>query len=395
MKNVGIIAVCDFDKNPLGGEVFLLKNLLKEKCDEDLNIFLIGMSFDKNDVVGKWNKKIINGIEYDYLPITKVLKEKEKSKIPFRLRLVLGTIKYYKRICKKNLNSIYIHSAELIIPFLHEKAMNIIYHVHGDPRGTLKISRFPIFRGDLISKVYNKLIDLSMRKSDLIIWAADRSKNLYLENRNRSYCKYIDDKSVTIHSSFDNALTARDYKGSFKLDSNKRYLITVGRLSKVKRIDFIIESFYHLSKVYDDMVLIICGEGEEKTELFNKVKSLKISDKVMFVGNANREELAYFLSNSEVFLFASENEALSLVVLESLFMGTPVVTTDVGDVPIVVKCGVTGEVVYKYDEEEFNNAIIKILNLGKQFYKKNCMDTANEFSPRNMATKIYYNINKF
>lgn len=387
MKTVAVIAVCDFETMPMGGEVFLLNNLLKNK-PYNLDIKLIGMSFSKKDIVGKWNKKEINGIKYDFLPVCKVLIDKDRTKIPFRFRMVAGINKYYSKIKKEKIDIAYIHSSELVIPFINKKDIKLVYHVHGDPTQTLKISRFKLFRGNSWSKAYNYLVDLTINRSDKIIWAADRSKELYFSKRKNSNLEIIN-KSITIHSSFDDNMSINEKLDYIELNPDNRYLVTVGRLSKIKRIDFIIKSFYKVSEKYNDVKLIICGEGEERETLERLTEQLGLCRKVIFIGNANRQLLGYILSKSEVFVFASENEAMSLVVLESLYMGTPVVSTDVGDIALVVKEDISGEIVPLDYLESYDKAIEKVLNNGKKKYENNCKEIAKKFSPQNMAEKVY------
>ena len=385
MKNIAIIAVCDFINNPIGGEVFLLHNLLKNAPPKSINISLIGMSFNSKDKLGQWSKKNIDGILYDYLPVSKISKS---SILPYRLKVVLGIKKYFNLIKEKNINTIYIHSAELILPFLKKKNINVIYHIHGNPEVTLKISRFPLFRLSIFSKMYCSFINKTIKRSEIIVWAAEKNKKEYIIN-NPPLKDMIINKSITIHSSFDTSLKYKNFTNLYEFHSNKKYLITVGRLNKGKRIDFLLDVFHHLSKTHDNINFIICGDGEEKQNLANKAIELNISNKVTFMGAINRDKLGFLLCNSDLFVFASEYEALSLVVLESLYMGTPVVTTEVGDLPIIIQNNITGEVVSTNDKENFISAINKALTLGKEHYSQSCIATAENFSPEKMSNKIY------
>ena len=79
---------------------------------------------------------------------------------------------------------------------------------------------------------------------------------------------------------------------------------------------------------------------------------------------------------------------MSLVILESLYMGTPVVSTDVGDIPYAVKEGYTGKLVDSYNIEAYVAAVIEMLNLGKAVYSNNCKTMAMNFTPKKMAENI-------
>ena len=385
MKKVLVYAVCDYISQPNGGEVMLLNNFLSANKNNEIQYYLVGMSFSKEDTVGKWTKKSIGDREYFFLPVSQVLADKEKTHIPFRLRMVLGIKKHWKEISNIDTEYHYIHSAELGIAFWKKKNIKLVYHVHGDPCQTLKISRFPLFRMQIFTNLYWVFIAKTIKKSEKIIWAADRSKQLYLEQQPKMK-QEVDSKSITIHSSFDNKLIS-DKKSITPL-KNRYHLVTVGRLSRVKRIDFIIDVLAKLISENIDIDLIICGDGEERNSLEEKAKDLKLSDRVVFLGLTNRVQIATILSDSEVFVFASENEAMSLVVLESLYMGIPVVSTNVGDIPYVVKDGETGFIINGYKVDIFAEKIKEILERGKNFYSNKCKEIAFNYTPDKMAKSI-------
>lgn len=383
MKRVLVYAVCDYDRLPNGGEVMLLNSFLSANHSDKIKYYLVGMSFNKKDKVGIWQKKKIGETNYAFFPVTQVLKDKEKTIIPFRLRVMVGIRKYWSAINSVEADYHYIHEAELAIP-MWKKDIKIVYHGHGDPCQTLRISRFPLFRGEIFTKAYWRVISRTLKKSNKIIWAADRSKKLYIEQQ--PFMKEIvERKSCTIHSSFDTKLVVDPSR--LKLVSRK-HLITVGRLSRVKRIDFLLFVTKEIINRGWDIDFIICGDGEEMTSLKLLAEKLDIKDRVLFLGLCDRELIATALSQSDVFMFASENEAMSLVVLESLYMGTPVVSTDVGDIPYAVKDGITGYIVYEYDINKFADYVIHVLETGKQSYLSNCKSMAKDFSPEKMAGSI-------
>lgn len=78
-KKVGLIAICDFIDFPPGGEVSFLTSILKEWKYEDLEIDLIGMTHSLNENVGNWQKRSIGEKEYNFFPVFKEVREKEKQ----------------------------------------------------------------------------------------------------------------------------------------------------------------------------------------------------------------------------------------------------------------------------------------------------------------------------
>ena len=88
MKRVLVYAVCDYFSLPNGGEVMLLNNFLSANKSEMIEYYLVGMSFNESDKVGKWSDKKIGNLVYKFLPVSQVLADKEKTHVPFRLRMV-------------------------------------------------------------------------------------------------------------------------------------------------------------------------------------------------------------------------------------------------------------------------------------------------------------------
>ena len=385
MIKILVFSVCDFASLPNGGEVMLLNNFLSANQSEDLRYYLVGMTFDTNGRVGEWQSKRIGNNIYDFFPVTKVTVDKEKTHIPFRLRVALGIKKYWKKINDVSADYHYIHSAELAIPMWSKKNINVVYHMHGDPCQTLRISRFPIFRIKLFSALYWKVIERTVIESKKIIWAANRAKKLYLEQQ--PHMKHeVDSKSITVHSSFDTKLKVN--YDDFPELSDRKHLITVGRLSRVKRIDFILQVVSALVNDGLNVDLLVCGDGEEKNTLISLAKQLGIEKYVCFLGLTNRETTATALDVSEGFLFASENEAMSLVVLESLYMGTPVISTNVGDIEDAVLDGVTGYIVDSYNVALYASKVKTLLEKGKDSYTDACKRTALKYTPDKMAMEI-------
>lgn len=384
MIDVIVYAVCDYVSLPNGGEVMLLNNFLAADASQIINYHLVGMSFNEIDLIGHWQKKRIGEREYDFFPVTQVLADKENTHIPFRFRVTAGIKKYWGRINSIKSDYHYIHSAELAIP-LWNKDVNVVYHVHGDPCQTLRISRFPLFRGEFFTNQYWKIIEKTIRKSKKIVWAANRSEELYMQQQPHMR-KEVQSKSTTIHSSFDSKLEIDP--NSIPTISKRIHLATVGRLSRVKRIDFVIEVVAGLVHDGMDADLLICGDGEERDFLQEKAGICEIADRVLFLGTTDRKQTGTVLNEASAFVFASENEAMSLVVLESLYMGTPVISTNVGDINEVVRNGITGYIIDGYNIEDFKSKIQTVIREGKEHYSDNCRLISEQFTPERMARSI-------
>ncbi len=106
-----------------------------------------------------------------------------------------------------------------------------------------------------------------------------------------------------------------------RTEADKIKLIFVGRLVYQKGIDRIL----HLFKSSHNIELIVVGKGSFKNELLKKVKNLNVENKIKFLGEIiNPYSL---IAGSDYFILPSRWEGLPNSVLESLALGTPVLST--------------------------------------------------------------------
>ena len=103
-----------------------------------------------------------------------------------------------------------------------------------------------------------------------------------------------------------------------------RYLICVGRLEFMKRIDTVIDAF-SLLKDRKDCRLVIVGDGVARQALKTQVRKLGLLNSVTFTGNlVNPFPL---LKNASAFILASEFEGFSNSALEAMFCDVPLITS--------------------------------------------------------------------
>ena len=113
---------------------------------------------------------------------------------------------------------------------------------------------------------------------------------------------------------------------NFEFDTNKKYIISIGRLHAVKRMDDVIWAFYELQKEMDDVELIILGDGDQRDAITTLMMELAISKKVHIPGQVKNPY--NYLARSNVLLSASGFEGFSNVIVEALTLGVPVISTD-------------------------------------------------------------------
>jgi 1,2-diacylglycerol 3-alpha-glucosyltransferase len=138
---------------------------------------------------------------------------------------------------------------------------------------------------------------------------------------------------------------------------DKPVLLYVGRLDPEKRIDEIVKSVALAVKKVD-FQFIVAGRGVSKLNLEKLVQTLGIADRVLFTGFVPEEDLPYFYKLSRCFIIASIAELLSLVTLQAMASGLPVIAVNEGALSELVKDGENG---YLYEQGDLA-AIVKAIS---------------------------------
>ncbi len=76
---------------------------------------------------------------------------------------------------------------------------------------------------------------------------------------------------------------------------NKRYILTSENLIQTKGINYAIEAFAKIHKKYEDLVLVIVGQGQERENLKELARDKGIEDKVIFKGKVPHKELMQYM----------------------------------------------------------------------------------------------------
>lgn len=171
---------------------------------------------------------------------------------------------------------------------------------------------------------------LCMRLLDGIIFGNDIAENWYNFHYPtiRSIVFPIIQKEERIMSIFNNAQQiSEQYIKSFHL-VDKNILLFVGRLVKVKNLDFLIEVFSNYVQVNSNAVLILVGDGDKKGELMELAEQLNVKDNVIFAGRFENEELYAWYNIADYFILPSTSETFGAVVNESLIAGVPVICSE-------------------------------------------------------------------
>src|SRR4030042_4218350 len=122
---------------------------------------------------------------------------------------------------------------------------------------------------------------------------------------------------------------------------NLPLILYTGRLDPEKRVDFISRAMPQvLTKL--NCRLVITGEGKDRQKIQNLVKKLNLDEKVIFLGFLPEEDLQKIYNACDLYVIASTAELQSITTLEAIASGLPVVASNLGALPELVRDGENG-----------------------------------------------------
>ena len=150
-------------------------------------------------------------------------------------------------------------------------------------------------------------------------------------------------------------------QSSIKTNNN---LLYVGTIERRKGLIYLIRSLYLLKQKNLSFHCNIVGNIVEEdyfSELKINITKFHLENNISFCGRVNDTQLSEYYNSAFCFVFPSLLEGYGMVILEAMAYGLPVVTFNNSAMPFTVKNGENGLLVEDKNEEEFANAISKII----------------------------------
>lgn len=161
------------------------------------------------------------------------------------------------------------------------------------------------------------------------------------------------------YASYSKIFDPKKLRQELGLKENTRLVGTLGRLTFQKAHHFLIEAAKIVLEKRKDVEFLIAGEGPRLQFLEKMTDSYGISDQFHFVGF--RRDVINILRLLDVFVLCSIDEGLPIVLLEAMSVGVPVVTSDVGEMPNMLRNGYHAIIIKKGDIAALTTNIEKLL----------------------------------
>lgn len=338
--NIGIdITPAIYQRGVSRYTINLAKNLAKQN---DVSLSLFGSSFRQADYLKKVAKEILTNSKGEAKILSYPQKILEKM---WRLNLTPVSSQFKKLDV--------FHSWDWLQP--PDKNIPIVSTIHD-----LAILKFPETAHPDILKSHQKSWEkLKENKSHLIAVSRTTKKDIMEFLGFPSYMidvvyEALPEEFKKVSDSISDEI-ALNIKNRLKLD--RPYVLFVGTREPRKNLLKLIEAWQPLAKDYQ---LVIAGEeGWDKSEQ----KALSFKNQPRFLGRVTDEQLSILYTFASVFAYPSLYEGFGLPILESFYLGTPVLTSNNSGMAEVA--GNAAELIDPNSVDDITKGLEKILNESK------------------------------
>ena len=150
-------------------------------------------------------------------------------------------------------------------------------------------------------------------------------------------------------------------KRRFAIPTDRPVLLYVGRLDKEKRIDAVLRALPNILRV-TSAHLVLAGIGKEKQKLKELTEKLGIQKAVTFAGFVPDEDLQNIYRTADLFVAAGIAELQSIVTMEAMASGLPVVAVNAMALPELVHDGENGYLFSDGNSQMLAEKVIAILS---------------------------------
>lgn len=219
-----------------------------------------------------------------------------------------------------------------------------------------------IFRRRVKAQLYRIAFKLLYKHIDTFISSGTKSKEYFIENG-------VDKNKITIApdaSMISKSTIKRNIREELNVDDKCRIVLYFGRVERYKGLDILIRAYAKLKEQGENVLLLVCGDGEFKNECEDLAKSLNC-DSVVFKGVIQPEERYDYFSASDIFVLPNKFdkgavEVWGLSVNEAMSMGIPVISTTAnGAAYDLIKNGFNGYQIEEGNADELSNVLKEMI----------------------------------
>lgn len=296
-------------------------------------------------------------------------------------------LKYYSKVIEKLVKVIEKEEGKMDLVHIHSAIdVGIAYNISNVKLPYLITEHSSKFQRNILNEDQKKHLYGTFSNAEEVIAVGNGLKE--------AIKKYCNDKEILV---IPNMMCLSEVDQVKDKEKERFRFFSLGLLTKTKGMDLLIEAFNKGRNKLVDCELLIGGDGEERNKLQLKIEEYGLQDNIKLLGMIDRDQVSYYMSNSDVFVLASRFETFGIVFLEAMTFGKPVIGTRTGgpDTFINENNGICVEV---EDVEALANAMIKIknniFNYDENYIKNYCKDNFSEKVICDKIIEVYKKVYK-
>jgi glycosyltransferase involved in cell wall biosynthesis len=393
--NVAIIHPIDPAGHVPSGIDAFIRGILKF-APPDIHYTLFGATSDPvARPPGKLAKIVLGEREIEYWPLVTMGARAQRGLVPLTVRYMYALRRARKQGLLTPCNILDFHRIEPSFLFSADpRPKNVLLHqdmsVIRDANSDILWRHMPWLYEWLERRAFAQMQKIfTVRQS-----AAQRYRRLYPELADRfAFIPTWVDSTVFMPSPSDSSrkLTRAVLRRQIGISPDAPLLVFVGRLDQQKDPLLLIESFKLSVGALPNLHLAIIGDGVLRSRVEEVVRVHGLTAQVHFLGVRPPLEIAEILRAADLYVLCSAYEGMPIAMLEALATGLPVVSTDVGEVRLVVHDGINGQISETRDPESFAEAILRALSRTETLRGAACEQAVSKYRPEPVLENIYAN----
>jgi glycosyltransferase involved in cell wall biosynthesis len=367
MGKILIIDYCNYIDYQIGGHLSFAKNLIIAFGDK---LTLVGITTEKKDPVGKWFKKTIGDVTFDYFALKRYDKAKTKHILPDRLFCFLLLRYYKKRILNIKIQNVFIQRQEILPAIRNYRIDNICYLFPG-LENPLTISKY--WFGKYIAKVFDNLFFASFKNVNLVLAAGDEKAidAMILRSKGQIKSGSVVQFPTRLSTDIFYPQNRSEVISELNIPAANSIIVTTGRLTWLKGWKFMIDCFSVYEKIKPGSLFYLIGEGEDNQKIEEYIAGNELSGKVILVGKQDPYVVAKYLNAADLFIMGSHKEGWSTSLIEAIACGIPACVTNFSSASTIIVEGINGYVIRDRNIDIFVNGMVNTLKMSRPIYNDN------------------------
>lgn len=303
--------------------------------------------------------------------------------LPFsRTPISVNNIKAYKQLKKlvkeKHYDIVHCHTpnaaaiTRLACKGIRKKGTKVVYTAHG----------FHFYKGASRKNwmIYYPVEWVCAHWCDTIITINSEDYELAKKKLKAKKVEYIPGVGIDLNKFGNTAINIKEKRKELGIPEDAVVLLSVGELNKNKNHETVLRAIEGM-----DVYYLIAGKGDKEEKLFEIAKEVGMQERVKLLGY--RRDVDELLIASDIFVFPSFREGLSVSLMETMASGRPAVVSQIrGNNDLIDKNG--GALFNPYSVSECKVAIQTVINSDREKMGRYNKEKVKKFSLDIVLRKI-------